>query len=79
MATLSRYEGSSVGYRLAKSIILSKAHEALGLDQCKYFVSSAAPLSVEIKKFFVSLDMPIVEAFGMSEMAGAHALSVYPK
>ncbi|XP_028156254.1 long-chain-fatty-acid--CoA ligase ACSBG2 isoform X2 [Ostrinia furnacalis] len=79
LARINGYEGSSIGYRLAKSLILSKAHEALGLDQCTTFVSSAAPLAPEIKSFFTSLDMPIVEAFGMSEMAGAHALSIYPK
>ncbi|KAL0901508.1 hypothetical protein ABMA27_006744 [Loxostege sticticalis] len=79
LARMNGYEGSSVGYKLARSMILSKAHEALGLDQCKTFVSSAAPLSVDIKMFFTSLDMPIVEAFGMSELAGAHALSIYPK
>ncbi|CAG9796581.1 unnamed protein product [Diatraea saccharalis] len=79
MARIDGYEGTSFGYRLAKSLVISKALDALGLDQCKMYISSAAPMSPEIKKFFMSLDMPIVEAFGMSEMAGAHALSIYPK
>ncbi|KAL4712632.1 hypothetical protein ACJJTC_007929 [Scirpophaga incertulas] len=72
-------QGSSFGYKIAKSLVISKALDALGLDKCTLFASSAAPLSTEIKKFFLSLDMPIVEAFGMSEMAGAHSLSIYPK
>lgn len=74
-----RYEGSSVGYKLAKSLVFSKIHESLGLDKCSTFVTAAAPLSPDIKKFFLSLDIPLVDAFGMSEAAGAHTLSIYPK
>ncbi|XP_021206362.1 very long-chain-fatty-acid--CoA ligase bubblegum isoform X2 [Bombyx mori] len=73
------YEGSSVGYKLAKSLVFSKIHESLGLDKCSTFVTAAAPLSPDIKKFFLSLDIPLVDAFGMSEAAGAHTLSIYPK
>ncbi|CAB3240681.1 unnamed protein product [Arctia plantaginis] len=72
-------DGSSFGYKMAKYLVFNKVHETLGLDQCTTFVTAAAPLSADIKKFFLSLDIPIVDAFGMSEASGAHSLSIYPK
>lgn len=50
--------------------------DAIGLTRCKTFVSAAAPLSADIKKYFFSIDLPIMEAFGMSEAAGAHTLGI---
>ncbi|XP_075973039.1 long-chain-fatty-acid--CoA ligase ACSBG2-like isoform X2 [Anticarsia gemmatalis] len=79
LARINGVEGSSFGYKIAKSLVFNKVHESLGLNHCSTFVTAAAPLSPEIKKFFLSLDVPIVDAFGMSEAAGAHTLSIYPK
>ncbi|XP_023943345.1 very long-chain-fatty-acid--CoA ligase bubblegum isoform X1 [Bicyclus anynana] len=71
--------GTSCGYKMAKSVVFNKVRVNLGLDRCSTFVTAAAPLSPDIKKFFLSLDIPIMDAFGMSEAAGAHTLSIYPK
>lgn len=50
--------------------IVSKAKEALGLDKCRYFVSGAAPISRDTLEYFMSLNIPIFEIYGMSETTG---------
>jgi long-subunit acyl-CoA synthetase (AMP-forming) len=41
----------------------------LGFDQCAWSISSAAPASPEVLKFFADLGMPLNEAWGMSELS----------
>ena len=41
----------------------------LGLDEVEWFVSGAAPIPVEVLEFFMALDIPICELWGMSETA----------
>lgn len=62
------------GYILAKWLVFDKIKMALGLDKCRYNFSAAAPLSTDIKRYFLSLDIAIYEAYGMSECSGAHTL-----
>ena len=61
-------------YSVAHTLILSKVKSALGLDQCKSFVSGAAPLKQTTINYFASLDMPIFNVYGMSETTGATTL-----
>lgn len=36
--------------------------------------TAAAPLSTDIKQYFLSIDIPVQEVYGMSESSGAHSL-----
>ena len=44
--------------------------EMLGLDQCVVAVSGAAPLPREILEFFIGLQIPVSEIYGLSETSG---------
>ncbi|KAM9242671.1 long-chain-fatty-acid--CoA ligase ACSBG2 isoform 1-T1 [Dugong dugon] len=65
-----------MGYRMAKTLVFSKVRTALGLDHCHYFMSGAAPLTQETAEFFLSLDIPIGEMYGMSESSGPHTVAI---
>jgi len=51
-------------------IVLDLIREKLGLDQCRYQVSAAAPISLQTVQYFGSLYIPILELYGMSECTG---------
>ncbi|KAJ9591843.1 hypothetical protein L9F63_001660, partial [Diploptera punctata] len=63
-------ERNSYSYLLARALIFSRVKKALGLDQCTSFVAGAAPLSADIKKYLMSLDIPILDVYGMTECTG---------
>nr|XP_048283464.1 long-chain-fatty-acid--CoA ligase ACSBG2 isoform X3 [Myodes glareolus] len=65
----------SMNYRMAKALVFTKVRTTLGLDNCHSFFSGAAPLSQEVLEFFLSLDIPIGEIYGMSESSGPHTAS----
>merc|ERR1719341_662711 len=63
---------TSLGYRLAHKLILSKVHDALGMDQGQkngYAIGGAA-VSPETVRYFLSLDMKLLEMTAMTETSG---------
>ncbi|KAL0270065.1 UNVERIFIED_CONTAM: hypothetical protein PYX00_007598 [Menopon gallinae] len=64
---------SPVRYQLANFILFRKCKRLLGIDHCKTIVSGAAPLSLEVKMYFASLDILIHEGYGMSECSAFHS------
>ncbi|MBL8920101.1 MAG: long-chain fatty acid--CoA ligase [Myxococcaceae bacterium] len=71
-ANLARIEGRPLpgGYGLASKLVFSKVRERLGLDRCRLAVSGAAALPRATLDFFLSLDVPILELYGMTEGLG---------
>jgi long-chain-fatty-acid--CoA ligase ACSBG len=60
---------------LADKLILSKARQALGLDECKVFLTGAAPISIETLEYFGQLGMEIQNCYGMSECSGVTTMT----
>lgn len=75
MANLEKNVSEPYTYRLVRWLILSKVKQAMGLDRCRAALSGAAPIATELKRYYLSLDIPICEVFGMSECSGAHTVS----
>lgn len=44
-----------------KWLLFDHIKTSMGFDRCRYFVSAAAPISIEVKKYFMGLDIPLCE------------------
>ncbi|XP_006170352.2 long-chain-fatty-acid--CoA ligase ACSBG2-like [Tupaia chinensis] len=64
-------------FRLAKKLTFDGAKKALGLDHCQQFFSMGLGLSRVTQEFFLSLDIPIFQLYGLTECTGVHTLSSY--
>jgi long-subunit acyl-CoA synthetase (AMP-forming) len=62
-------------YPLADKLVFSKVRQRLGLERARVLATSTAPISVETLDFFLSLGLPILEVYGMSECTGPTTFS----
>jgi long-chain acyl-CoA synthetase len=62
-------------FKAADRLVLSKIKHALGLSRAAILVTSAAPISIEVLRFFASLDIRIQEVYGQSEDCGPSTMN----
>ncbi|KAG8454727.1 hypothetical protein GDO86_001085 [Hymenochirus boettgeri] len=67
---------SPVKYHVAKKLVFKKVRKALGLDRCTKCYTGAAPITKDTLEFFLSLNIPVYELYGMSESSGPHTISL---
>lgn len=74
---LALMNGESVpyGWALADYLVFQAVRQALGLDRCIYCVVTAAPVKRETLEFFLSLNIPLLEIYGLSECSGPHTFA----
>ncbi|XP_075960855.1 long-chain-fatty-acid--CoA ligase ACSBG2-like [Anarhichas minor] len=63
------------GFMLANSLVFKKVRDSLGLDRCKLCFTGAAPITKDTMEFFMSLNIPLLELYGMSESSCPHTIS----
>lgn len=69
-AMIGGRETNSLSFKVANKLVYKKVKEALGFGQTHSFFSAAAPISADVIDYFLSLDIKILEIYGMSEISG---------
>ncbi|XP_035311298.1 long-chain-fatty-acid--CoA ligase ACSBG2 isoform X1 [Cricetulus griseus] len=62
-------------YGLAKKLTFDPARKFLGLNHCQQFLNLGLGLPRNTLDFFLSLNIPIFDMYGLTECSGLHALS----
>ncbi|EDQ85947.1 uncharacterized protein MONBRDRAFT_38583 [Monosiga brevicollis MX1] len=70
-----RGERRPSGFGLANKLVFKKIRAKLGLDRCHFLATAAAPISRETLDYFLSLYLPIMEVYGMSENTGPQTVN----
>ncbi|XP_065714332.2 long-chain-fatty-acid--CoA ligase ACSBG2 isoform X3 [Patagioenas fasciata] len=65
-----------VNFHIARHLVYNKVRKAIGLDRCTKCYTGAAPITRETLEFFLSLNIPVLELYGMSESTGPHSVSL---
>uniref|UniRef100_A0AAV1U3A4 AMP-dependent synthetase/ligase domain-containing protein n=1 Tax=Peronospora matthiolae TaxID=2874970 RepID=A0AAV1U3A4_9STRA len=65
----------SLGYMLAKALVLNNIKKKIGLESCTACYSVLAPLDFELERLFKTVDTPIYQLFGTAETSGFAAIN----
>ena len=57
-------------WALANKLVFSKVKKKMGLDRTHFYLSGAAPLPIDVARFFGSMGMDIHEVYGQTECTG---------
>ena len=57
-------------WRAARALVHKQLRARLGLQDCRFSFTGAAPVQLETLDFFLSLGVPLLEIFGLSESSG---------
>jgi long-subunit acyl-CoA synthetase (AMP-forming) len=64
-------------YSVANFLVLNTIKKALGLDQTQAFFFGAAPLKKTTIDYFASLDIVLMNVYGMSETTGLGTINTF--
>jgi long-subunit acyl-CoA synthetase (AMP-forming) len=76
----NKRRGNQTSFSIASFVFLQRAKAALGLDQVLITIFGAAPIKQSFNNYFASLDLPIMNYYGLSETTGTttcHSMLIY--
>lgn len=60
-----------VQFRVARWLALDNVRKLIGIHRSRFLVTGAAPISPELVRWYLSLGVPMLEVWGMTETCGA--------
>ncbi len=71
----SDQDRKTLKFMLAEKLVFNKVKAALGFDRCFIMATAAAPMPMHVMEYFLSLNMRLLEVYGMSETSGPQTIS----
>jgi long-chain acyl-CoA synthetase len=68
--------GLKVKRGLFDKLVFSKIRDKIGLDQCRFTVTGAAPMAPDTHDFFAGIGLPLYEGYGMTESSAPATLNL---
>lgn len=66
--------GLKLRFRLARWLVLDNVRKLIGIHRVRYLLTGAAPISPELIRWYLSLGIPMLEVWGMTETCGVSTL-----
>jgi long-chain acyl-CoA synthetase len=63
--------GNKLKYRIARVLAIDNVRKLIGLNNARFAVTGAAPISPELVKWYLAIGVPMLEVWGMTETTGA--------
>ena len=64
------------GWKIANRLVFKKVQRLLGFERCRLFLTGSAPVHLEVLEFFMSLDIPLLEVYGLTETTTPYTLNL---
>jgi len=71
-----KIQSNYISRNLPKILIRSKVVNELGLNKCKFCITSGAPISEKARDYFESLNVMLYDVYGLSETTGPITISM---
>ncbi|HYD93825.1 MAG TPA: long-chain fatty acid--CoA ligase [Noviherbaspirillum sp.] len=57
-------------FLLARVLVLNNVRKLIGIHRCRHITTGAAPISPDLVRWYLSLGVPMLEVWGMTETSG---------